>query len=188
VFSIYEDKNVDMHQSRRTRSPARPKAVQKAIDHAPKAIQKTAQLKPILVHPQSAPAPAATIFDPQVFIRQNGIRNTYDICVIKKFIGKKILIPAKHLILTVKIKEDAKNIKSVLLEKNSSTPKNLIMHVVCINGTMNVINGYHYYLALNSISYKDIDANEHMKNIEIKLVQLPKVSNIELHKLIEYFS
>ena len=105
--------------------------------------------------------------------------------MIKKFIGKKILIPAKGIMLTQKIKTDAKNIKTQLLTDNNS--KNLIMHVVCINGIMYIINGYQHYMAINSIAYKDIESNEQLKNIDIKIVQLPKVSNIELQKLIEYF-
>jgi hypothetical protein len=124
-------------------------------------------------------------FNPKEFIRNNSIRNSYDICIIKKFIGKKILIPAKGIVITPKIKLDAKNIKAQLL--SSDNCKNLIMHVVCINGIMHIINGFHYYLALNSIAYKDIETNQQLKNIDIKIVQLPKVSNIELQKLIEYF-
>jgi hypothetical protein len=105
--------------------------------------------------------------------------------MIKKFIGKKILIPAKGILLTQKIKTDAKNIKIQILNDNNC--KTLIMHVVCINGIMYIINGYSYYIAINSIAYKDIETNNILKNIDIKLVQLPKVSSIELQKLIEYF-
>jgi hypothetical protein len=125
-------------------------------------------------------------FNPQEFIKQNAVRNTYDICMIKKFIGKKLLIPAKGLLLTPKVKDEAKHIKAALLANENQ--KNIILHVVCINGTMHIINGYSNYLAIGAISYKDIDTNLNLRNTEIKLIQLPKLSNAELRILLEYFT
>jgi hypothetical protein len=125
-------------------------------------------------------------FSPVEYIKQNATRNLYDICIIKKLIGKKILIPAKGLILTNKIKQDAKIVKQQILTQDSI--KNIIIHVVCINGIMNIINGYHNYLALNSFSYKEVEINDKLKKIEVKVIQLPKVSNIELKQLIDYFN
>lgn len=132
----------------------------------------------------------ATKFNPQEFVKQYATRNTYDICMIKKFIGKKILIPAKGLLLTPKMREDAKHIKAALLVSDSNTkfPKSIIMHVVCVQGTMVIVNGYANYLAICSVSYKDIEANDTLKHTEIKLVQLPKVSNGELRILLDYFA
>lgn len=130
----------------------------------------------------------ATKFNPQEFVKQYATRNTYDICMIKKFIGKKILIPAKGLLLTPKMREDAKHIKAALLVSDTKFPKSIIMHVVCVQGTMVIVNGYANYLAICSVSYKDIEANDTLKHTEIKLVQLPKVSNGELRILLDYFA
>jgi hypothetical protein len=128
-------------------------------------------------------------FDPHEFIKKNSTRNSYDIHVIKKLIGKKILVPSKDILLTNKIKEDAKKIKLLLLDATNlskGTQKNIIIHVVCVNGIMYVISGYHNYLAINAITYKDIESNEHLSSLEIRLIQLPKVSSLELRQLIEY--
>lgn len=135
--------------------------------------------------------PAIAKFNPQEFVRTNATRNSYDICMIKKFIGKKILIPAKGVIITPKIKEDAKMIKAHLLTNTTpheSHHRHIILHVVCISGTMHIINGYSNYLAISAISYKDIEDNSVLRSTEIKLVQLPKVSNSEMRALLEYFN
>lgn len=133
--------------------------------------------------------PSKILFEPQEFIKKNSTRNSYDIYVIKKLIGKKILVPSKDILLTNKIKDDAKKIKLLLLDNinlSKSNQKNIIIHVVCVSGIMYVISGYQNYLALNLITYKDIESNEHLNSLEVRLIQLPKVSSLELHQLIEY--
>lgn len=163
-----------MQAPKRARSPSRPRPI---------VVRQPTIKKP--TEPPTINGTTISVFDPKEFIRLNGTRNSYDICVIKKLIGKKILIPAKGMLATSKVKSDAKAAKTQLLSKDGC--KNLVMHVVCINGTMHIINGYHNYLALSSITYKDIDMHEQLKRTEIKIVQLPKVSNVELQQLIDYF-
>lgn len=125
-------------------------------------------------------------FEPNSFIKQNATRNSYDICMIKKFIGKKILIPVKGLLLTPKVKEDAKSVKHALLSQTNQ--KNITMHAICINGTMHIVSGYSSYIAISSISYKDIEANTYLQNTEIKLVLLPKITNANLKILLDYLA
>jgi hypothetical protein len=216
VLFIYDIKHFNMNNIRRHRSPSRRTAPRPPAK--PKVISPPKQPKPIVIGPPKQPKPTPQIivsptktrqpklpqiFNPQDFIRQNSVRNSYDILVIKKFIGKKILIPCKDLLLTDKIKDDAKDVKNMLMSNdvldqsrpavqpsaNQSRPaaaSRITMHVVCINGIMHIIGGMHNYIAINTISYKDIETNEKIRNVDIKLVQLPKVSNQEIRQLIEY--
>lgn len=193
------------HNTKRPRSPTRQKSATatKPIVLGKQSITQSLIKAPSVGHTpktnlSTAPSDTKTQdsihaqpkFNPHEFVKQQATRNVYDICMIKKFIGKKILIPAKGLLITPKIRDEAKLIKAALLvqEPQSKLPKSIIMHVICIQGTMVIVNGYSNYLAIGSISYKDIETNDALKHTEIKLVQYPKVSNSELRILLDYFA
>lgn len=85
------------------------------------------------------------------------------------------------------MKEDAKNIKSTILNP-LMRQINIIIHVMSIGGILHVIGGTVNYIAINNISYKDIEINPHLKNISIKIIQCCKLSLIDTKKLIDYLN
>ena len=126
-------------------------------------------------------------FIPQTYIKNNKICNIYDLCTIKRMIGKKIIIPAKELVLSADIRADAKHCKHILLNESFQEHHKIItIYVMTNNGIMYVINGYSYFLAINSISYKELERHPSLSNLEIKIIKVPKVSSIDVLKLIDY--
>lgn len=130
-------------------------------------------------------------FDPISFIKNNSVKNTYDMIHIKKLIGKKIIILSKIIIVNDNIKKNTKIMKEYILNKDnycSKKPKQIIMHAILSNGILNIIGGVSFYLAINTISYKDIEQHPHLNNIDIKIIQYPKITQTNIKKIIDYLS
>ena len=128
------------------------------------------------------------VFNPAEFLKHNSLRNTYDIQHIKKLIGKKIMIMSKGVLTTAKHRDDSKNIKALILTSRQQTRSNIIIHVMSTSGILQVIGGVPYFMAINNISYKDIEIHEHLKTLDIKIIQCNKLSAIDTKKLIDYLN
>ncbi len=112
------------------------------------------------------------------------IKNIFPLEQVKKMIGKKLIIPISGLIITIQDKNNAKVLKTKILENISEKvvkSKNIIITVMYNGGILNVFKQIEVYLAICSISYKEM-ANVG-DNIMITIHQYPKLTKTELKKI-----
>jgi hypothetical protein len=116
----------------------------------------------------------------------NIIKNSFPIQQVKKMIGKKLIVPLPSLTVTVQEKNSAKLIKTKLLdveinknEKSTTKKKNLILTAMCNNGVLYVFKNIDMFLAINSISYKELNDGVG-DNITVIIHQYPKLTKTEL--------
>ena len=114
---------------------------------------------------------------------KNLIKNTFTVYQIKKMIGKKLIILFSPQILPPNIKTLVKNIKAKILE-NKRKNTVITFTVVCIKGILYVIKNMEYFLAINSISYKEIDKLDIEKRIGVVIHQYPFMTKSEIKKII----
>ncbi len=139
---------------------------------------------PTVLGVAKSPTSAKATFDPMQFIKQNGKKNTYDIYHVKKLIGKKIMMLDKGVLVGEAIKQDAKVLKEQLLIGGSK--KNIIIHAITFEGTLRVIGGIVCYAAICLISYQEIKSNSALNELELKVIQYPKPSQVNIKRLIDY--
>lgn len=113
------------------------------------------------------------------------IKNNFSMYQIKKMIGKKLLLPWVGLNINIQIKNSSKVIKSKILENMSTNSvKNLILTTVENQGILYVIKNLETYLAINSVSYKEMESMQLSENINIIIIQYPKLSKSDIKLLI----
>lgn len=120
------------------------------------------------------------------------IRNSFPIQQVKKMIGKKLIIPMPNMPINIQDKNSAKLLKTKILEeKNTSSPsaahigkkKNLIITAMYNNGVLHVFKHIDIYLAINSISYKELAAGVG-DSITVIIHQYPKLLKSDLKKIL----
>lgn len=117
-------------------------------------------------------------------------KNSFPLQQVKKMIGKKLIVPLPNLIVTIQDKNNAKILKTKILEMFKSDKsdknvkkKNLIITTVYNNGILHVFKHIDIYLAISSISYKEMSDGVG-DNILVTVQQYPKLSKSELKKLV----
>ena len=117
------------------------------------------------------------------------IKNSFPIYQVKKMIGKKLIIPWNSLIISIQNRNAAKIIKTKIIEsyKNDTSSnkkqKTLVLMAICNNGVLQVFKNIEIFIAINSISYKEL--NEGVgNNINIIIHQYPKMTKNEINKLL----
>ena len=122
----------------------------------------------------------------KTIVKYNIIKNNFTICQIKKMIGKKLLSISPLIISNIQDKNSSKNIKVKILEgltDKSKSAKNLIITTVCTNGILYVIKNIDIFLAINSISYKELETFKN-NDINVVMLQYPQMSKSEIKELI----
>lgn len=114
--------------------------------------------------------------------KSNIVKNSFTIYQIKKMIGKKLIIMHPSITNSNQYKVLSKNIKEKILDTNNSS-KNLILTASCNNGVLNIFKNIETLLAINSISYKELEANKNI-DINIVIIQHPNLTKQEVKELI----
>lgn len=120
--------------------------------------------------------------------KYNIIKNNFTIYQIKKMIGKKIILISPLITADSNHKNLSKIIKSKILENISDIKlgvKNLIITTVCSNGILYVIKNIEVFLAINSISYKELDTYKNNNDINILVLQYPQMPKSEIKEIIQ---
>ncbi len=115
--------------------------------------------------------------------KHNFIKNNFNLYQIKRLIGKKLLIVSSLIPITIQMKNSSKIIKSKILDVSGNSIKNLIITTTCSNGILYVIKNVENFLAISSISYKEIDSLQNT-NINVVIVQYQKLSKKEIKDII----
>lgn len=117
--------------------------------------------------------------------KKNIIRNNFTLHQIKKLIGKKLLLMWPSLVISIQTKNSSKLIRTKILDipKDSTSLKNLVITAMCSGGLLYVIKGAETFLAIGSISYKELD-NIKNTNINVLIIQYPKLNKKEIKDLI----
>ncbi len=113
-------------------------------------------------------------------------KNSFPLYQIKKMIGKKLIIPWTSLTITIQDRNSAKLMKAKILEASSADGKkvkNLLLVATCNNGVLQVFKNIDAFLAINSISYKELN-NGVGSNINVLIHQYPKLSKNEIRTLL----
>lgn len=121
-------------------------------------------------------------------------KNSFPLQQVKKMIGKKLILPLPSLIVSIQEKNSAKLLKSKILEAYSvdksdkSKKKNLVLTTMYNNGILYVFKHIEVYLAISSISYKEmangVGGNCVGDNIIVIVQQYPKLTKMELKTLL----
>jgi hypothetical protein len=112
----------------------------------------------------------------------NIIKNNFTIYQIKKMIGKKLIIPWPGSVITIQEKNLSRNTKNKILDAVGK--KNLVITTFCSHGVLYVIRNMDIYLALNLISYKELEG---MNNeINVTIIQYPKLSKSEIKSILNH--
>ncbi len=113
-------------------------------------------------------------------------KNTFPLQQVKKMIGKKLIVPMPNLIVTIQDKNNAKILRSKIMdsaqEKTASTKqRNLVLTTMYNVGILYVFKHIDVYLAISSISYKDMNAIGDTTLVVVQ--QYPKLTKHELKKI-----
>ena len=111
------------------------------------------------------------------------IKNTFTLYQVKKMIGKKLIMPWNNITISIQDKNSSKFIKSKVLE--TSTKKNIILTTMCVQGILYVIKNIDMYLAIHSISYKELE-DFNCNDISVIVIQYSKMNKTEVLNLINY--
>lgn len=109
------------------------------------------------------------------------IKNQFSLYQVKKMIGKKLIVLPPNLVMTIQDKNNAKLLKQKIIE---SGKKNLILTVMCNQGIMFLLKNIDIFMAINSISYKELE-NDNINNIIVNIIQYPKLTKNEIHALLK---
>jgi hypothetical protein len=116
--------------------------------------------------------------------KSNIVKNNFTIYQIKKMIGKKLLLihPSINAPIINQYKSVSKNIKEKILDTNNSS-KNLILTATCNNGVLYIFKNAETLLAINSISYKELESNKNI-DVNVIIIQHPNLTKQEVKDLI----
>lgn len=89
----------------------------------------------------------------------------------------------KGVLVNDALKQEANAIKDQLML--GTIKRNITIHVMSVEGILRVIGGVSVYAAICTISYQDIKSNN-LGSIELKVIQYPKQSQINVKRLIDY--
>ncbi len=115
--------------------------------------------------------------------KSNIVKNNFTIYQIKKMIGKKLLLihPSINTPIINQYKAISKNIKEKILDINNSS-KNLILTATCNNGVLYIFKNAETLLAINSISYKELESNKNI-DVNVVIIQHPNLTKQEVKDL-----
>lgn len=171
--STSDQKNIE--DDRQRHSSLVKKRIVKIVPHNKKIEVSTKEFSTLVIRPSQS---IKTKYASQIF------KNTYDIFQIKRLIGKKLLILWKDSLNNKEKIYQSKKIKDILLKDTTDKNKNIVFSAVCDNGILHVISNIEYYLALVSISYKEIETSSICKSISITIIQYPKMPISDIKVLI----
>lgn len=114
--------------------------------------------------------------------RNASVKNSFSIYQIKKMIGKKLLIIHPIISAHNQLKSSSKNIKEKILD-NTNSAKNLVLTATCNSGILFVFKNIDTFLAINSVSYKELESNKNI-DINVVIVQYSNLTKQEVKELL----
>jgi hypothetical protein len=113
-------------------------------------------------------------------------KNVFPLQQVKKMIGKKLIILMPNIVVTIQDKNNAKVLKAKILEQHATDKatkcKNVVITVMYNNGISYAFKHVDVYLAIGSISYKEM--TNVGDTIMVTVQQYPKLSKTELKKIL----
>ena len=109
------------------------------------------------------------------------IKNNFTMYQMKKMIGKKLILLWSGIDITIQDKNSARLTKTKILE--TTTKKNLVITTFCNQGVLYVIRNIDIFLALSTISYKELEISK-CNDVNVIIIQYPKLSKSEIKELI----